>query len=69
MVVAVMIGTLLLLILFFALSDEPSDQAIYDRQEQILHQLAYVSCILLIPPDERIPEAVAACQVAPAVDG
>lgn len=39
----------------------------HERLEQqltvVTRQLEYVSCILLIPPEDRIPDAVAACQV------
>jgi hypothetical protein len=34
-----------------------------DRLERVESQLTYVSCLLLIPDEERTPDAVATCQV------
>lgn len=42
-----------------------SGPSINDRLDRIENQLAYVSCLLLITPEDRIPEVVAGCQVFP----
>jgi hypothetical protein len=41
-----------------------SHQQILDQQERIDDHLAYLSCLLLTPPEDRTPEVVASCQVS-----
>jgi hypothetical protein len=65
MVVAVMVGVLLAVAVLIAVSRSPGHDEIYNRQQMLEDQLRYVSCLLLVPPEERVPEMVAACQVVP----
>lgn len=64
-VLTVIIGVLLTLALISVLSTTPGHDELHQRQQIIEDQLQYISCILLIAPDERIPENVAACQLDP----
>jgi uncharacterized membrane protein len=64
-VLTVIIGVILSLVLISILSTTPGHDEMFQRQTVIENQLRYVSCLLLIPPDERVPEAVAECQVTP----
>lgn len=64
-VLTVMLGVILTLIIITILARQPGHDDIYDRLEVMEHQLQYVSCVLLIPPDERLPDNIAACQLDP----
>lgn len=64
-VLTVIIGVLLTLALISVLSTTPGHDELYQRQDRIEAQLRYVSCLLLIHPDDRVPDAVAACQLDP----
>jgi hypothetical protein len=68
MIVAVVIGVILALILFVLASRSPGHNELYQQQQMVSEQLRYVSCLLLIPPDERVPEAVAGCQITPTAE-
>lgn len=41
----------------------PSHEDLLERQDTIEGQLIYISCLLLIEPEDRTPEAVAQCQL------
>jgi len=60
-VASAFLGMVLVIVLLVLVSDEPGNQEIYDRQSQMLDQLHYVSCLLLVEPGERVPEVVAGC--------
>ena len=60
-VASAFLGMVLVIVLLVLVSDEPGNQEIYDRQSQMLTQLNYVSCLLLVEPGERVPEVVAGC--------
>lgn len=64
-VLTVMLGVILTLIIVTLLARQPGHDDIYARLEVMEHQLQYVSCILLIPPADRLPDNVAACQLDP----
>jgi hypothetical protein len=64
-IVAVVIGIFLAIAVLTVVSSAPGHDELFERQMVIENQLRYVSCLLLIPPDEQTPEAVAACQVSP----
>lgn len=64
-ILTVIIGVLLTLALISVLSTTPGHDEIHQRQSVLEGQLRYISCLLLIPPDSRVPEAVAECQVNP----
>jgi hypothetical protein len=68
-VIAVVVGVVLVLVLLFVVSSGPTDQELYDRQEQMMDQIQFLTCINLLTPFQRSPEAVAACQVAPDAEG
>lgn len=61
--------TLLSFILVWALVASARRPAISERLDNIEHQLSFVSCLLLIPVEERVPQAVADCQVTNSVGG
>jgi hypothetical protein len=65
LIVAVFVGVMLAILVFIAISRSPGHDDIFQRQQMIEDQLRYMSCLLLIEPADRIPDAVAACQVTP----
>ena len=68
-IVAVLIGIFLAVAVLTVVSSAPGHDELYERQMVIENQLRYVSCLLLLPSDERVPEAVASCQVSPEGNG
>ena len=62
-VIAVIIGVVLALILITVSTGAPGHPELIEQQQMNNRQLQYISCLLLIPPEDRIPEAVASCQV------
>lgn len=63
-VLAVMVGIILtLLILQLASGETTTHGDMSMRIGRVEEQLAYQSCILLIHPEDRIPDRVAECQV------
>lgn len=54
---------LLGLIVFALLRSGPSHEDILEHQRIVEDQLAYISCLLLIEPADRVPEVVAGCQL------
>jgi hypothetical protein len=64
-VLTVIVGVVLTLALISVVSSTPGHDEIYNRQQMVEDQLRYISCLLLIAPEDRIPEAVAACQIVP----
>ena len=62
-VIAVLPGVLLSLAVIASLSSAPGHDEMLEEMSTITDQLTYISCLLLIPPEERVPDEVAACQV------
>lgn len=60
---AIGMAILLSLIITAFVVGGPNHEEILEQQIRVEQQLTYISCLLLIPPEERIPEAVATCQV------
>lgn len=60
-VIAVIIGVVLAVAIFVALSSSPDHRDLYERQERIENQLQFLSCLLVA----EVPDAsaIAACQV------
>ena len=63
LIIGVMVGTLLTVIIIALVSPAPGHRDLYEQDQIIQQQLAYMTCVLLIPPDERIPVRVAECQM------
>ena len=64
-ILTVIIGVVLSVALISVLSTTPGHDEIHQQQQIIEDQLLYISCLLLINPDDRVPDAVAECQVNP----
>lgn len=62
-IATVIVGVLLTLALISVLSSTPGHDELHNRQQMIEDQLRYISCLLLILPEDRVPEAVAGCQI------
>ena len=65
--IGVVISLVIVFTLLVAVSNQPTHDDLSARQTMMEEQLRYISCILLIPPDDRVPEAVAACPVRPEI--
>lgn len=61
-VLTVIVGILLTLALISVLSTSPGHDEIANKQIVIEEQLRFVSCLLMVPPDDRTPEVIANCQ-------
>ncbi|MCI0679659.1 MAG: hypothetical protein L0Z63_11550 [Actinobacteria bacterium] len=61
----VLMAFIVSLIIWSWLARTPSHEEILEHQVTTEAQLAYLSCLLIIHPDQRTPEAIAGCQINP----
>lgn len=61
-VIAAMVGVLLALAIFFALSTTPGHDDLNKKLDTIITQNETIICLLLVEPEARVPQNVAECQ-------
>lgn len=61
-VIAAMIGVLLALAVFFALSTTLGHDDLNKKLDTIITQNETIICLLLVEPETRVPQNVAECQ-------
>lgn len=59
---------LLIVVLGWAVLITVSRPSVTDQLDRIQSQLTYLSCLALIPDDQRVESRVAECQVSPDID-
>lgn len=64
-VATVVVGVLLTVALISVVSSTPGHDELHNKQIVLETQIRFLTCLIMIPPEDRTADVIAECQVPP----